>query len=94
MEKYRIIETKVPVLSSNTQGIVDFVPEINHKSTYHVEELVTEKFLWMTFKSWTEVQFYRVYGTTDGTRFTSFESAQKHIDFREEPIRRNVVWKN
>lgn len=87
MDKYRIIETKIPVLSTNTQGI-------EYKSTYHVEELVTEKFLWMTFKSWIEVQFYRVYGTTDGTRFTSFESAQKHIDFREEPIRRNVVWKN
>lgn len=94
MEKYRIIETKVPVLSTNTQGIVDFVPEIRYKSTYHVEELIVTKFLWMTFKSWHEVQFYRVYGSTDGTIFTSFKSAQKHIDFREEKIKKNVVWKN
>ena len=93
MEKYRIIETKIPVLSRNTQGVVNFIPEIEYESTYYVQELVIEKFLWMTFKSWVEVQFYHVYGTTDGTRFNSIEIAQKHIDFREEKIKKSIVWK-
>ena len=93
MEKYRIIETKIPVLSKNLQGIADFVPKIEYESSYHVEELITEKFLWMTFKSWCEVQFYSVYGTSKGTKFTSFEVAKKHIDLREEKIKTNIVWK-
>ena len=94
MEKYRIIETKIPVLSKNTGGFIDFVPEIEYESTYHVEELIVEKFLWMTFKSWIEVQFYRVYGASEGTKFTSFKSAKKHIDLREEKIKTNIVWKS
>jgi hypothetical protein len=93
MERYRIIETKVPVLSENTKGIANWIPEIEYELTYHVEELVIEKFFWLTFKSWIEVQFYRVYGTTEGTRFTSIEKAQKHIEFREEEIKKSIVWK-
>jgi hypothetical protein len=93
MERYRIIETKVPVLSQNIQGIANFVPEIEYESTYHVQELVIEKFLWMTFKRWYAVQFYRVYGSTEGTRFKSIEVAKKHIEFREKKIERKVVCK-
>jgi hypothetical protein len=93
MERYRIIETKVPMLSENKQGIANFVPEIEYESTYHVQELVIEKFLWMTFKRWVAVQFYRAYGTTEGTRFKSIEVAKKHIDFREEKIKKSIAWK-
>jgi hypothetical protein len=91
MERYRIIETKVPVLSKNTQGIVNFVPEIEYESTYHVQELVIEKFLWMTYKKWYAVQFYRVYGSDEGTTFKSIEVAKKHIELREKKIERKVV---
>lgn len=92
MEKYRIIETKVPVLSSNTQGIVNSVPEIEYKSIYHVEELVIDKFLWMTYEDWLKVWFHSNYGVRD--KFKSIEEAQKYIDYREAQIETNVVWKN
>lgn len=92
MEKYRIIETKIPVLSRNTQGSVDFVPEIEYKSTYHVEELVIKEILWMTYEDWIKVWFHGKNGVRN--EFKSVEEAQRYIDFRETEIETNVVWKN
>jgi hypothetical protein len=92
MERYRIIETKVPVLSQNTQGIVNFVPEIEYESTYHVEYLVIDKFLWMTFKEWVEVQFEHGHYSLR-SKFNSIEQAQKYIEFREKQIETKVVCK-
>lgn len=90
MEKYRIIETKVPVLSENTQGVVNFIPEIEYNSTYHVEELVIDKFLWMTFSDWIEVRFWGDYGRD---RFNSIEEAKRWIEFREKEIKTKIVAK-
>lgn len=92
MEKYRIIETKIPVLSSYTQGVVNFIPEIEYRSVYHVEQLSIGKFLWMKYEDWIEVRFWGDYGVRD--KFKSIEEAQKYIDFRETQIETNVVWKN
>ena len=91
MERYRIIETKVPVLSQNTWGIANFVPEIEYESTYHIEYLVIDKFLWMTFKAWVEVQFE--HGYSFRSKFNSIEQAKKYIEFREKRIERKVVCK-
>lgn len=92
MERYRIIETKVPVLSQNDQGIVNFIPEIEYESTYHVEYLVIDKFLWMTFKAWVVVQFE--YGHfSSRSKFNSIEQAKKYIEFREKQIEEQIVWK-
>jgi hypothetical protein len=92
MKRYRIIETKVPVLSRNYQGVVNFIPEIEHESTYHVEYLVIDKFLWMTFKEWVKVYFEHGHHSFRSI-FKSIEEAQKYIEFREEQIKTNVVWK-
>ena len=92
MEKYRIVETKIPVLSSYTQGVVNFIPEIEYKCVYHVEELVIDKFLWMTYETWIKVYFVGDYGVRE--QFKSIEEAQKYIDFRETQIETNVVWKS
>lgn len=91
MEKYRIIETKIPVLSGNTQGFIDFVPEIEYITQYHVEVLATH--FCGLLKDWVEVKFVTGY-EIDRNKFKSIEEAQKYIDFKETQIETNVVWKN
>jgi hypothetical protein len=91
MDKYRIIETKIPVLSRNMQGTIDFIPEIEYITQYHVEVLATQ--FCGLLKDWVEVRFATGY-EIDRHKFKSIEEAQRHIDFRETQIETNVAWKN
>lgn len=47
---YRIVEVKKSTLTKNTNGIVDFIPEIEWETYYKIEILISE--LWGSYKYW------------------------------------------
>ncbi len=89
MRKYRIVETKTPTISTNLSGVYNYIPEIGYNSTFHVEEYFCDKFLWIKFEDWIEVEFVTEYGHKG--RFESIEQAEKFIEFREKQDEISVV---
>ena len=77
MEKYRIVQVKFPELTK-TDGTVNFVPEIQHWSEYHVE--YQKRIFFGLYNTWIKLGI-----------FNSLERAERQVQFYLEQKTRKVV---
>jgi hypothetical protein len=82
MEKYRIVEVKIPVLSEQHSGAVDWVPDIEYRYEYHIEIYYNNR-LFGWGDEWIPGNYPKI--------FSSLERAERQIEFMNESISSKVV---
>jgi heme-binding NEAT domain protein len=82
MEKYRIVEVKIPKLNEQHSGAVDWVPDIEYEYEYHIERYI-DNGLWGWGNDW-------VPGYHPNT-FSSLKQAERQIEFMNESRSSKVV---
>lgn len=82
-KEYRIVEVKVYTLSQNTEGIVDFIPEITEKVTYSIDyRFITKIFFVFTNSSNWQVK---------SGGYSSIAQAEAVVEYLKKEIIRKEV---